>query len=744
MVNNLLSFFPSGFDATKYAIRPQSNEPPSVLAWQHLTSLGYKPPFLQPGKLMRFPDASDMAKGDSRGQGGWCIYHEHQNMGVLTFGSWHEGDKQTWTSVDQEYMDTEQRQAFLDAIDAAKRLRDEQERIIKEQAQSEFFKIWESAPPCPNNHPYLVRKAVKSHGLKLLGDKALIPMYNHEKLVGLQTIDSEGNKKFEQRSTKGFFIIGADDINERLFVAEGYSTAASIYEATGTPIAVAFDAGNIFPVCSSLKNLYPSVEIVICADDDKHGEVNTGMMKAKRAADTLGLRVIAPQTNGTDFNDMAMEGHDIKAYINSLLETKQPKKRKADIVEEAQRPNGALGLIYDYYNATSGYDQKGFAIQTALAIASVVCARNFKTDNNNYASIYLLNVGKTATGKEHCKTIMSVVLRSAGMDNLIIGDGFTSTGAVTTELLRKPRCVVNIDEFGLYLEAANSKGNSAQKEANSTIMQAFGRAHDVLLSKNYSAMTIKEKDINDRKICNPALTMVGMTTPKTFFDNISSRDIHSGFLNRFLVSVSNTQIGMRKNMPEIDVPESIKDWLLAIKKRAEKATPIETSADFSNPIIIKISQPAWAVHNDFEREIVKTMIKYEPAGLDGLFGRAAEVALRVALICALSRDPQTNIIGDIDMIWACDYVGARYKQLLDAVAGNVVENQFQRDCQDVLEFIESCEEMKATRTAIFKRFRKHSTRQMDEIIKTMLDADMIEKKVSNNVGRPSEWYFRKE
>ena len=49
---------------------------------------------------------------------------------------------------------------------------------------------------------------------------------------------------------KGAFLIGNPD---RVLLAEGYATAASLHEATGLPVAVAFDAGNLMPVAQTAK-----------------------------------------------------------------------------------------------------------------------------------------------------------------------------------------------------------------------------------------------------------------------------------------------------------------------------------------------------------------------------------------------------------------------------------------------------------------------------------------------------------
>lgn len=736
------TLFPNGFDATKYRSQPVSNNPPSVEAWQFLTGLGYKPPFMQQGKLMRFPDSHDLAKNDAKGTGGWCIYNEFSNgdsiVGFLSYGSWHEGTKESWSSISQDYMTPEQRAAFHDAVESARRLRDEQDRKEKEIARAKFAELWDRLNEADPQHEYLKRKGIKPHGVKQDGQAIIVPMYDLEQLVGLQEIYPNGDKKFKRHSTKGFFVIG--DLDEGMaFICEGYSTGASIHEATCKPVVVAFDAGNLINVCSLLKD---KVTLVICADDDKHGDINTGMVKAKQCADMFNLRILTPRTSGTDFNDMAQE-HGILAtaeYIEECMEVKQVKKRKSKY--EIENPHGAIGLIADYYNATSGNEQRGFAIQTALAIGSLVCSRNFRTDEDNFSSIYLLNVGKTATGKEHAKTIIERVLDAGGLQNKVIGDGFTSAGGVMTELLRKPRSISIIDEFGMYLEAANNKGSSHQKEANSYLMQSITRPQGIMRAKNYSGMANKGKEeINDRYVCNPALTLLGITTPSTFFDNINDKDIHSGFLNRFIISISNARPAVRKRVEQIPVPDPIVSWIRAINKRAEKAGAIEVPVESPSFITIKISDPAHKIQRAFEQEMVNEMEALSDRGLEGLAGRTNEMAMRLSLIIALGRDPNTEIIGDIDMLWATNYMRNAYKQMYDSVVGNIVANQFEADKNKILQFIGNDSK---TRTDIAKSFRGHSTKYIDDLIKSLLEANEIQRKTQTGVGRPSEKFVKTE
>ena len=63
-----------------------------------------------------------------------------------------------------------------------------------------------------------------------------------------------------------FFAIG-DPTYERV-VCEGYATGASIHEATGYCVHVAFNAGNLISVAKTIRQQHSESKIFIAADDD--------------------------------------------------------------------------------------------------------------------------------------------------------------------------------------------------------------------------------------------------------------------------------------------------------------------------------------------------------------------------------------------------------------------------------------------------------------------------------------------
>ena len=148
-------------------------------------------------------------------------------------------------------------------------------------------------------------------GLKMAGEGFLIiPLSDiNGTLWTLQFIAGNGKKRFLKNGKKAgnFFMFGMP--KRRLFLCEGYATASSVYLATQECTVACFDAGNISKVALNLIHKYPCAELVLCADNDRFNQVNTGIEKAIKIAKLLKTKVIYPvfdekDTQSTDFNDL--------------------------------------------------------------------------------------------------------------------------------------------------------------------------------------------------------------------------------------------------------------------------------------------------------------------------------------------------------------------------------------------------------------------------------------------------------
>ena len=196
-------------------------------------------------------------------------------------------------------------------IKAMKAQRDEAEAArCKDEADKAAIR-WQAASSA-FSHPYLARKGVHAYGIRQDGETLLVPLRDTAgKLHSLQTITPDGEKRFKGRMRGCYHPIGCKPPAICLVIAEGYATGASIHEATGWPVAVAFNAGNVGPVAAALHKKYPELTLVIAADDDWRTDGNPGLASAKSAALAVGGFIVVPQfpadrpDKATDFNDLA-------------------------------------------------------------------------------------------------------------------------------------------------------------------------------------------------------------------------------------------------------------------------------------------------------------------------------------------------------------------------------------------------------------------------------------------------------
>ncbi|CAM0557120.1 hypothetical protein EHLJMEHL_02208 [Vreelandella titanicae] len=119
----------------------------------------------------------------------------------------------------------------------------------------------------------------------------------HGKVVSIQVIKPNGTKLFPKYGRKSgtWHRIGDASKAEVVAVAEGYATAASIHMATGWPVAVALDAGNLQRVVPLLCQLYQQARLVICGDDDPQVKDNPGRKKAEEVAQAMHAVAVFPQ-----------------------------------------------------------------------------------------------------------------------------------------------------------------------------------------------------------------------------------------------------------------------------------------------------------------------------------------------------------------------------------------------------------------------------------------------------------------
>lgn len=366
-------------------------------------------------------------EGRRREKCGWYSLHEivAQNGDRLIVGSYG-----VWTGTDNNAqrielrkteLSAEQREAIRQRIaedtKRAERLRADRAAKAAQKAQA----AWRLCLP-DGDSDYLARKGLGSNGgnlgVRYSPQGALvIPVLDTSAVIhGLQVIHRADAKRHADKefwpagvAKKGHFhLIGTP--GSVLLLAEGFATGASLHVATGLPVAIAFDAGNLLPVATALRKRYKLTKLLFCADHDQaqrcrhcrepvwlgdnspdcpscgkpHEARNAGVESASNAALATEGAWVAPQfedpaavraawieqgTKTSDFNDLhAASGlHLVRAQIEAKLtelgwrtERRAPARPNQGGGEGPLRPVDSLEELLERYSLIYAHNETVF------------------------------------------------------------------------------------------------------------------------------------------------------------------------------------------------------------------------------------------------------------------------------------------------------------------------------------------------------------------------------------------------
>jgi hypothetical protein len=411
-------------------------------------------------------------------------------------------------------------------------------------------------------------------------------------------------------------------------------------------------------------------------------------------------------------------------------------------------PPGVLSTIAEWITATAPKAQPELSLAAAIALCSVVMGRTYRSQYGNRTSLYLITVAKSTEGKEHPQASIERLLAAAELPQLIGGSGYTSAGAVHSALLKSPAHLATIDELGKLLKHSRQKGNSHSEAAIDKLVEAYGRLDGVMRPPSYSTMTMSNKQVDttsmDKVVHNPAITLLGATTPGTFYAALTTDLVMDGFLGRCIVVESKQPRQLTRFVHRTDPPESAVAWCKDVHVSGAAGGNL---ADVNAPSMpaftadLPIGESCLPLMQAMEAELNAAKDEIESAGLDVVLGRTLEKAMRLSMIAAKARDARAREVTHQDMQWAMDYVRHYDMALVRAIARNHHANEFDGAVKKLVQYVLDAPKAKmppkerhrleeifaakaAPRSLILKRMHMPA-REFTEVVSTAVEMGVI-------------------
>jgi hypothetical protein len=400
---------------------------------------------------------------------------------------------------------------------------------------------------------------------------------------------------------------------------------------------------------------------------------------------------------------------------------------------------GLLGELADYITASAMYPSTKWAVATGLVVMGTMISQRIAGPSGPRGTgthLYIACIGPTGSGKEHIRQSGKHLLSAARGGSRLIGPGRFKSGAGIVNYLRDLASEQGgavacsfIDELGaMFSLMADPKTSPHVRDANEVLRELWGLSFGRYDSPAGAAD--KSKPI----LC-PALSLIGMTTPRELYQACRSRDISNGFLNRFLFVEERVMPPYQRIVASAsdEIPKSIRDGLSKLYQ------PVSL-LDWNGAPTLRL---AWGRGAEEVYDAVRDEIANEPDDRKReLFIRTAEKTVRVASVVAAGRFSREVSRGDME--WSRDWVLASDETLLAGVNDYMEEEKFKLAdlYREVLRRIKSNGNAMPVRKLkrSFQNNKTHKDQLTDAVDWLKADGRLVEHKVPTG-GRPKDWYI---
>tara|TARA_R110000851_G_scaffold187318_1_gene337112 strand:+ start:18527 stop:20896 length:2370 start_codon:yes stop_codon:yes gene_type:complete len=458
---------------------------------------------------------------------------------------------------------------------------------------------------------------------------------------------------------------------------------------------------------------------------------------------------------------------DLTPFLNGILqgEVQQLEIKKEDgqvyksnkIPDALKSAPGMVGIVCDYIMSQAPKPLYLPSLAAALSYCGTVLGRDYRTNQDNYTGTYTIIVAPTGAGKEKPRSMIKDILVNTGQSK-VVSSSPTSKGAISTALIECPRIQFQIDEIGHFIESGNGRNASQNKvDVRSALMELYGLCGSTFLPEKYSRMGEYKSGFQgegdtekvDLTIQKPFVSVFGMTTPAKLIDSMTKMMIQDGFINRF--TIVQAQEGRQKMQTIVHrpIPQSVLNWTETARNRSTGSLGAGLRDTFnikSSENVLDFSAESLELISKFEDRIIAKQNKLEKEGLDELYSRTVEQAMRYSLIVELALRPNSDVVQQDSVKWAIEYVIYNAEQFEKLVKFELVETKHEAQYKDGYKAISQYKEKGIAHSDLMKMspYRGLKMHERDDIIKYLVDSEQIIIDHAQTGGKPKKTYYSTE
>lgn len=412
-------------------------------------------------------------------------------------------------------------------------------------------------------------------------------------------------------------------------------------------------------------------------------------------------------------------------------------------------PPGLVGKVAEYILSSAIRPVPEVALAAAIALCAGVCARSYNISGTGLNQ-YIMLLAKTGRGKEGAASgidnLIAAVRQNIPMADKFIGPAAFASGQALVKILDKEPCFVSVlGEFGLTLQQiCDPQAPGPLVMLKRVLLDIYAKSghNKMLRSSVYS-----DSDKNTRIVQAPNVTILGESTPETFFSGLDMSHIAEGLIPRFtIIEYDGLRPAPNPHAFHPPSPELIQEF-------GELVTVAVNTSQNHTCARVSISPEALAIFDRINAEadsrINQTAVDTEAE----LWNRAHLKAMKLAALVAVGINPHSPNVTASVAEWACGIIRKEIGDMMkrfavgDVGSGEAKQeaevrrlfNHFQslshdqraaHRCPAALMASQVCPHAFLTvyvrRLACFKGDKRGPTRALQELLSDMVKREVLE------------------
>lgn len=320
------------------------------------------------------------------------------------------------------------------------------------------------------------------------------------------------------------------------------------------------------------------------------------------------------------------------AQVAAALAAPQSRASAQAGAEGLPWPPGFAGAVAQFVYDSAPRPVKEVAIVGALGLIAGITAKAWFIPGSGL-NVYIILVAQSAIGKEAMHSGVSALItaasaRSPTIRQFVDFSDFASGPALIKACAATTSFVNVCGEWGHKLKrlSVDDGRDTAMSTLRMTMTNLYQKSGPQSI---VGGITYSNKDSNIQSVSGVAYSMIGETTPKTFYSSLTESMMEDGFLSRFVIVEYNGSRPALNTDQRRDPPAVVSDYLGQMANTAQNML----STGKLQPI--DVSQEAAKLIYDFEQECDTQINSTKEESWRQMWNRASLKVMRVSGLLAV-------------------------------------------------------------------------------------------------------------